>query len=56
MSTTTAAAPVRPDAPEPQAGPTHTTDPRRRKRTLMAIGGALVALVFVAPYLVMVLD
>ena len=56
MSTTTAAAPVRPDAPEPQGGPTHTTDPRRRKRTLMAIGGALVALVFVAPYLVMVLD
>jgi len=56
MSTTTAAAPVRPDAPEPQGKRAHTTDPRRRKRTLMAIGGALVALVFVAPYVVMVLD
>lgn len=56
MSTTTAAAPVRPGAPEPQRNRSHTTDPRRRKRTLMAIGGALVALVFVAPYVVMVLD
>ncbi|MGO4601638.1 carbohydrate ABC transporter permease [Terrabacter sp. 2YAF2] len=56
MSTTTAAAPVRPGAPEPQGNRSHTTDPRRRKRTLMAIGGALVALVFVAPYVVMVLD
>ena len=56
MSTTTAAAPVRPGAPEPQGKRAHTTDPRRRKRTLMAIGGALVALVFVAPYVVMVLD
>ncbi len=56
MSTTTAAAPVRPGAPEPQGSRSHTTDPRRRKRTLMAVGGALVALVFVAPYIVMVLD
>ena len=31
-------------------------DPRRRRRVLMAIGGALVAFVFIAPYLVMVLD
>ncbi len=56
MSTTTAAAPVRPGAPEPQGNRAHQSDPRRRKRVLMAIGGALVALVFVAPYLVMVLD
>jgi multiple sugar transport system permease protein len=56
MSTTTAAAPVRPDAPEPQRNQAHTTDPRRRKRTLMTIAGVLVAFVFVAPYLVMVLD
>ena len=31
-------------------------DPRRRRRRLMGVGGALVALVFLAPYLVMVLD
>ncbi|WP_323095401.1 carbohydrate ABC transporter permease [Intrasporangium sp. YIM S08009] len=31
-------------------------DPKRRKRLLMSVGGALVALVFLAPYLVMVLD
>jgi multiple sugar transport system permease protein len=48
----------------PSAGPPATQgrstsaprDPKRRKRILMALGGALVAFVFVAPYLVMVLD
>ena len=44
-----AAAPQRDSRPAPP-------DPKRRKRILMSVGGALVALVFLAPYLVMVLD
>ena len=57
MTSTTVSAPPSAGAPAPQGGPTATPrDPKRRKRILMAIGGALVAFVFVAPYLVMVLD
>lgn len=57
MSTTTAPAARAADAPPPQTDPpVRTRDPKRRRKILMSVGGALVALVFVAPYLVMVLD
>ncbi|GAB3887246.1 carbohydrate ABC transporter permease [Terrabacter terrigena] len=57
MSTTTASAPTKTGSVEAQGRRTaHAADPKRRKRVLMAAGGALVAFVFLAPYLVMVLD
>lgn len=57
MSTTTAAAPVAPGTPPAQEETvTRGRDPKRRKRSWMAVGGALVAFVFLSPYLVMVLD
>jgi multiple sugar transport system permease protein len=57
MTSTTVSAPPSAGAPAPQGGSTATPrDPKRRKRILMALGGALVAFVFLAPYLVMVLD
>ncbi|GAA5017230.1 carbohydrate ABC transporter permease [Terrabacter aeriphilus] len=57
MSTTTAPAARAAGAPPPQTDPpVRTRDPKRRRKILMSVGGALVALVFVAPYLVMVLD
>lgn len=57
MSTTTAAAPVAPGTPPAQEGVVaRGRDPRRRKRTLMGIGGAVLAFVFLAPYIIMVLD
>ncbi|WP_374971225.1 carbohydrate ABC transporter permease [Terrabacter sp. BE26] len=57
MSTTTAAAPVAPGNPPEQAETVaRGRDPRRRKRAWMAVGGALVAFVFLSPYLIMVLD
>ena len=57
MSTTTASAPATAGSAAPQGRRTASAgDPKRRKRVLMAAGGALVAFVFLAPYLVMVLD
>ncbi|MER7073006.1 carbohydrate ABC transporter permease [Terrabacter sp. NPDC000476] len=57
MSTTTAPAARAAGASPPQSDPpVRTRDPKRRRKILMAVGGALVAFVFVAPYLVMVLD
>jgi multiple sugar transport system permease protein len=54
MTATTAPA-VGATAPQEDSRPA-SRDPKRRKRILMSVGGALVALVFLAPYLVMVLD
>jgi multiple sugar transport system permease protein len=55
-ATTVPTAPVA-GTPASQGGSQPTPrDPKRRKRAGMAVGGALVALVFLAPYLVMVLD
>lgn len=57
MTTTTVSAPPSAGTPTPQGRSTSAPrDPKRRKGILMALGGALVAFVFVAPYLVMVLD
>ena len=57
MTSTTVSAPPSAGTPAPQGGSTATPrDPKRRKRMFMALGGALVAFVFVAPYIVMVLD
>jgi multiple sugar transport system permease protein len=57
MTASTATAPTTAGSPEPQGSPTaYASDPKRRRRILMAAGGALVAFVFLAPYLVMVLD
>ncbi len=57
MTSTTVSARPSAGAPAPQGSSTSAPrDPRRRKRILMACGGALVAFAFVAPYLVMVLD
>ncbi len=57
MTATTASAAGAAGAAVPQHDSRPTPrDPKRRKRILMAIGGALVAMVFLAPYLVMVLD
>ncbi|MEW1952083.1 carbohydrate ABC transporter permease [Terrabacter sp. NPDC080008] len=57
MSTTTAAAPVAPGPPPAQEqAVAHGHDPKRRRRAWMAVGGALVAFVFLSPYLIMVLD
>ena len=57
MSTTTAAAPVAPgNPPEQEETVARGRDPKRRKRAWMGVGGALVAFVFLSPYLVMVLD
>lgn len=57
MTSTTVSAPPSAGTPVPQRGPTSAPrDPKRRKRIVMALGGALVAFVFLAPYLVMVLD
>ncbi|MFC7596216.1 carbohydrate ABC transporter permease [Terrabacter sp. GCM10028922] len=57
MTSTTVSAPPSAGTPATQVSSTSAPrDPKRRRRILMAIGGALVAFVFVAPYLVMVLD
>ncbi|MBC9820230.1 carbohydrate ABC transporter permease [Terrabacter sp. MAHUQ-38] len=57
MTSTTVSTPPSAGTPAPQGSSTSAPrDPKRRKRILMAVGGALVAFVFLAPYLVMVLD
>lgn len=58
------AIPAAPTTPTPPAASTTSRpvraasgrDPRRRKKIVMAIGGALIAFAFLAPYLIMVLD
>ena len=57
MTASTATAPTTAGNRAPQGKRTaFSRDPKRRKRILMAAGGALVAFVFLAPYIVMVLD